>query len=167
MRTEAIGRAGKEYPQRAPESIARILVRSVRVLDLLPVRRAIAILALVSLVAGPIAAWPVEGCCGDADCCKSGICPMHPEHAKSQDADEPMPCHHAASAPEPVSKCKVSAQCTGQARQLHPAPLPHGVLSAAASIPMPAGKCAHMESLPIAPALGFDPVPFEPPRPIA
>jgi len=133
---------------------------------LLPVRRAIAILALVSLVAGPISAWPVEGCCGDADCCKSGICPMHPKPAKSQ-ADEPMQCHHTDAARANDSKCHASAQCTGRARQLHPAPLPRGVLSAVTVIPMPAGKRAHMESLPIAPALGFDPVPFEPPRPIA
>jgi len=132
-----------------------------------PVRKAIAIFALVSLLAGPISVWPAAGCCGDTDCCKSGICPMHASHAKSTDAAESEHCHHAEEAPAPAPECAAKAQCTGQSRQLHPAPQPRGVLSAATVMPLLAGTGSVGAKIPMAPTAGFVPIPFEPPRRLA
>jgi len=116
------------------------------------------------LVAGPIGGWPAGNCCGDADCCKSGVCPMHRNAVKSQDQDEAMQCHHAHAAPQPASKCNASAQCSGHAEKWHAAPLPRGVLSAPAAIPAPMAKREAIATVPVRSRQGFIPVPFEPPR---
>ena len=136
----------------------------VGMLDLLPVRRAIAILAFIGLLAGPVSAWSMEGCCGDADCCKSGICPMRAKQANSQHADEAMHCHRSDTAPAPASNCDAGAQCRGQAHPLRPAPLPRAVLPDAPAIAVPKAARTELQTSAPIPVKGFLPTPFQPPR---
>jgi len=135
------------------------------------VRRAIAILALISLLAGPASAWTAGGCCAVADCCKSGICPMHAKPAKAhQDAaDGAMHCHHQDAQAEQASrngepKCSASARCHGTGIAVHPGPLPRGILTAAEVMLPPATVGAGITTPEKAAARGFVRTPFEPPR---
>ena len=115
-------------------------------------RRAFAILALVSLLAVPLAAWPKdEGCCCGKDCCKNGICPMR--------------AHRAAKHTAPGSECGLGIQCecpTQQSQQM--APAPPGVLIAPPVMPFPENAETATACAPDAPAHGFVSPPFQPPR---
>jgi len=130
-------------------------------------RKVLAIVALVGLLAGPASVWSAAGCCGEADCCKSGICPMHAKPATAEKADEPMHCHHAEAAPERTSNCKVDGQCSGKKQQAQQVPAQRAVLTMGATIPAPEKVRAARAPLPIEAALGFIPLPFEPPRTLA
>jgi len=127
-------------------------------------RRTLAILALVSLLAGPAAAWPLGNCCADADCCKSDICPMHARHEKPASASEAMHCHGAQTAPEPASKCDGSVQCSQRAQTPTIAPQPRGVLAATPMLETPGVSRTPVATREFHAALGFVPVPFQPPR---
>ncbi|HUJ40486.1 MAG TPA: hypothetical protein VLW54_08065 [Candidatus Acidoferrales bacterium] len=118
-------------------------------------RRAVAILALVSLLAVPLGAWPASdrSCCCDKDCCKSGICPMRR--------------HHEAKTPDTSPLCGEGIHCNCPTEQAQLAPEPPGVLIAAPV--MPGLERAESAQTPAArrPTHGFVSPPFEPPRPAA
>jgi hypothetical protein len=163
-----------EYLEAEPEAISRVSLGSASVVNWPAVRRTIAILALVSLLGGPVMAWPAVGCCGDADCCKSGICPMHAKSAKAHTdaADEAMHCHHQdaqasqaeQAAPSGEPKCSAKTRCQAAGSAVHPAPLPRWILTAAEAMLPPATARAPIAAPEKAAARGFVRTPFEPPR---
>jgi len=127
-------------------------------------QRIVAILALVSLLAGPAAAWLTGNCCGEPDCCKSGICPMHAHHAKQAASSEEMPCHGTQQATEPASKCDGARQCSQRAQAVSVAPQPPGILAAAPVVEAPHAtrdSVAMSDSMAVR---GFALLPFQPPR---
>ncbi|HKM90720.1 MAG TPA: hypothetical protein VJX29_08900 [Candidatus Acidoferrales bacterium] len=125
-------------------------------------QRIVAILALVSLLAVPAAAWPAGNCC--CDCCKSGICLMHARHAKQAAPDEEMPCHGTHHAAEPATKCDGAPQCSQRAQAVSVAPLPPGVLAAAPVVEAPRASRDSVAMSDLQAVRGFVLLPFLPPR---
>jgi hypothetical protein len=163
-----------EYLEAEREAIGRVSLGDAGVVNWPAVRRVFAILALISLLGGPPAAWPAGGCCGVADCCKSGICPMHAKPAKAHKdaADGAMHCHlqdaqanqKEQAAPRGEPKCRASARCDRAGSAVHSAPLPRWILRAAEAMLLPAAARAVITVPEKAAARGFVPTPFEPPR---
>jgi len=121
------------------------------VVDSFGVQRAIAILALVSLLAVPLAAWPTDDCCCcDKNCCKSGMCPMHRHRGTKAGETEPL--------------CGEGIQCTCPMPHTQIAPAPPAVLSVPPQMPGPERLETATVAGPSAPARGFVLPPFEPPR---
>jgi len=127
-------------------------------------RQIVAILALVSLLAGPAAAWPAGNCCADRDCCKSDLCPMHARHAKQAAPSKEMHCHGEQAASEPASKCDGVQQCSQRGQVASVAPQPRGVLAAAPILEAPRASHAPMSTTEFQAVRGFVLLPFQPPR---
>jgi len=132
-------------------SCGRVPWRARRVVNSFAVRRTVAILALLSLVAVPLAAWPVDDhCCCDKDCCKSGMCPMHR--------------HREAKPAETGSHCRAGIQCACPTEQAQIAPAPPGVLIAPPQVPIEEKAETAVVAAPNSPEHGFVSPPFVPPR---
>jgi hypothetical protein len=132
-------------------------------------RRGLAIITFIGLLAGSVALWLGTGCCGDTDCCKTGICPMHNvKHSAFNPhvLENDTRCHHSPDAPlpGPAAQCRATGECSLQFQALHLAPQLRAVLPGLPAVIWLSEARAERGISSAAPATGFGIPPFEPPR---
>ena len=136
------------------------------------VRRALAIIAFLSLLTSSAAVWSAAGCCGDSDCCQSGTCPMHhPKRSAPPDgaAAPATHCHYADEVPsrERAAQCSAAGACSHRAQAVNLGPQLRAVLPSSLTESTTFVARAELMALGAAPASGFVSTPYEPPRLVA
>jgi hypothetical protein len=135
-------------------------------------RRLLAIIALASLLGSPAAVLTTANCCGQPDCCRSGMCPMHRTSQISQppadDEERGMHCHAAKKEQkQSVPDCVAGNSCNHSKQISLFAPLPRAVMSASAPLEAPIASRAPLSTIAGRLIPGFPAPPFDPPRPLA
>jgi hypothetical protein len=124
-------------------------------------RRLHAILAIVAMLAAPLALLARAGACVHP-CCEKLCCDSPQANAKQESNTVGLMCHRHASAA--AETCFVKSNCNHALEYGFASPLPPTVFFAAEELRAPQVQPRALSFIGFSPRDGFSPTPFEPPR---